>query len=104
MGTLQLHENVTVLIDTFQSACLGLLAKLVDEHESMSPEDIEKTTYVVSMAVVNSFNLEQVEKQGAFYYQANKEKVDRFIAEATGFAKALQESGYGLRKSPPMLG
>lgn len=96
-------HHVAVLIETFQSACLGLLAKLVDENESMSPEDIEKTTYVVSMAVVNSFNLEQVEKHGAFYYQANKEKVDRLIAEATGFAKVLRESGYGLRKLPPTL-
>jgi len=43
------------LIQTFQFAILDLSAKLEADRNSMSPEDIENTNYVVSMASVNAF-------------------------------------------------
>jgi hypothetical protein len=88
-------DEIAELLSTFHAASLGLLKKLLDEQETMKPEDVEKTKYVIGMAAINTFNLEQVAKHGASYYQDNKEKVDRLIAEATIFAKALQESGFG---------
>jgi hypothetical protein len=83
----------TELIQTFQFAILDLSAKLETDRNTMTPEDIEKTNYVVSMAAVNAFNLEQVMKRGDAYYWANKEKVDRLIETVTGFAEALKQEG-----------
>ena len=50
--------------------------------------------YIVGMAAVNAFNLEQVAKRGETYYLANKEKVDRLIETATGFSEALKQEGF----------
>lgn len=97
----KLRENVAALIEVFQLAILDLSAKLEAEKDTISPDDVKKTNYVVGMAAINSFNLEQVMKHGVSYYQVNTEKVDRLIAESTGFANALRESGFGLSNSPP---
>jgi hypothetical protein len=91
-----MKKKAMVLIGTFQGAILELSAKLDAEKDLMSPVDVENTNYVAGMASVNAFNLEQVVKQGATYYEANKAKVDRLFAEATGFAEALRAEGYGL--------
>lgn len=91
-----MKNKARVLIGTFQGAILELSVKLDAEKDSMSPVDVENTNYVSGMASVNAFNLEQVVKQGATYYEANKAKVDRLFTEATEFASALRAEGYGL--------
>lgn len=91
-----MKKKAMVLIGTFQGAVLELSAKLEAEKDSMAPGDVEKANYVVGMATVNAFNLEQVVKHGIAYYEANKAKVDRLFAEATGFADALRAEGFGL--------
>jgi len=90
-----MKNKALVLIGAFQGAILELSAKLDAEKDSMSPVDVENTKFVVGMASVNAFNLERVVKQGVAYYEANKAKVGRLFAEATGFAEALRAEGYG---------
>lgn len=91
-----MKNKALVLIGTFQGAILELSAKLDAEKDYMAPVDVENAKFVVGMASVNAFNLEQVVEQGVAYYEANKAKVDRLFAEATGFAEALRAEGYGL--------
>lgn len=91
-----MKDKAMALIGTFQGAILELSAKLDAEKDSISAVDVEKAEFVVGMASVNAFNLEQVVKQGAAYYEANKAKVDRLFTEATEFASALRAEGYGL--------
>lgn len=91
-----MKNKAMVLIGTFQSAVLELSAKLEVEKDSMAPSDVEKANYVVGMATVSAFNLEQVVKHGVAYYEANKAKVDRLFAETAVFAESLRAEGYGL--------
>lgn len=88
--------KVAGLIEVFQCAILDLAAKLEDEKSTMPAEDVENTKYVVGMAQVNSVNLQKVIEQGTAYYEANKVKMDAFIAEATVFAESLKKEGYGV--------
>ncbi len=83
------NEKAAELIAVFQLAILELSAKMVAEKETMSASDVENVNYVVGMASVNSFNLEQVIKHGENYYQANRELVDKLLAEAGVFAESL---------------
>ncbi len=84
------------LLKVFQLAILDLSVKLQEEKSTMAPEDVESTNYVIGMATINSLNLEQIIQRGARYGEANKEKIERFLEDAAGFANALQQHGFGL--------
>lgn len=93
----RLKNQIASLIEVFQCAILELSAKLEDEKATISARDRESAEYVVGMAQVSSVNLLKVMNQGAAFYEANKEKANRLIAEATAFADSLKAEGYGLQ-------
>lgn len=91
-----LLDRACPLVKIFQCAILDLAAKLEEQKDTLAEKVIEDTKYVIGMAEVNSRSLLFVSELGADYYFANKEKVDRLIREATGFAAALQKDSLGL--------
>ncbi|MDP1872054.1 MAG: hypothetical protein Q8K61_10575 [Gallionella sp.] len=91
-------SQISDLISAFECAILDLSAKLHDD-KTLTADDIENAHFVIGMARTNSVTLQTAFELGASYYAANKEKVDRLIAEATAFAESFKEEGYGLCKT-----
>lgn len=97
-----IHENidetrkkVVDLIVVFQTSIIELTDRLEEEKSTMAQADIENTHYVIGMVTLNSFNLEEIATKPDDYYLANKDKLNRFLAWASNFAKALKRRGFG---------
>lgn len=89
------------LIRIFELSIFDLSVKLKNEQGTLSPEDIENTNFVIGMARTNSVCLQKTLALGAAYYKANEanaEKVDRLISEATALAESLKAEGFGTSK------
>lgn|GEM_PF-461919 len=91
-------RQIPELIRAFELSIIDLAAKLKNEKGVFSPEDIENTHFVIGMARTNAVNLQTALELGKSYYEANTEKVDRLISEATALAESLKTEGFGKSK------
>lgn len=84
-----------VYAEFFRLAIIDLTLKIEREKHTLTAADLASANLVISMCAINAFNLEQVAKQGADYYEKNRRKVDRLMHEASQFAASLQAEGFG---------
>jgi hypothetical protein len=93
------RKKVSGLSEIYQMAILDMTVHIQGGQEVKPGEpkvDVNKAHYIVGVAGMISFLLETLASHGESFYDANKEKANKLLQDASSFASSLQAEGYGV--------